>query len=193
MASKASIKIILGNLRENCFSHQDLLNYRLGDTTTIERLNKLETRMFKRAGDLRTAAQRFQAFEDADLYETQLVSTLLKNVENLSLAQQHSTQMHTIDPDYKADFIGLINGNLVTIEGKSTKANISYNADTFAAQLQELVNKNCCLGSLHNADYCLLLLKQTNEVICFNCNNLSEHWLAGFINIKETTNETMNK
>lgn len=191
--SKASIKIILGNLKENCFSHQDLLTYKAGDIETINRLNKLEARMFKRSGDTRTPVQRFQAFEEADLYEAQLVSTKLKNIANLTLAPHHSTKIHTIDPDYRADFIGLVNDNLVSVEGKSTKANIAYNSDTFTEQLHSLINNYDCLGSLHNADYCLLFLKQTNEVVCFNCTNLSEHWLAGFTTIKEALNETADK
>ena len=186
-----SIKILVGSLTDNTFTRTDLLTYGV-DPEVTTRLNELEARTFRREGDNRTVEKRWLDFKLAMLYEDELPKLKLANISNLKLC--HNNDVFTIDPDYSTDFIGTVRdcANL-KIEGKSTFDNFRY-VDTpkgraaYANYFKGLLNKSKDvggIGSIHKADYVLLVNKNYGTIVCINAADYTDNWLAGYIDISK--------
>ena len=153
---KASIVIMPGGLVENTYTEEDLILYG-NDPTVTMRLDTLEDRMYRRAGDTRAKARRWADFADANKYEPMLTTLNLKNISALSLS--HSAKRFSIDPPDEPDFYGIIGGIKCTVEAKSTWDLFTYE-DTPESPVNFVkywTTKQASLGSLHNADYILFI------------------------------------
>jgi len=182
-----SIVIKITELEDNIITREDLDLYNKGDFDAIQHCFEIESRMYRRPGDTRDQATRLNDFTDALIYEPLLEKTQLKGITNLKL--QHQVEAITLETDKKPDFIGTINNNQVKIEGKSTRVAKQY-LDTpighheFAAYFKHRLESTGSesIGSIHETDYVLFVLKKTGDVICINANNFEDNWLAGKIN-----------
>ena len=182
--TKTSIVIMPGGLDENTYTEEDLLLYGK-DPAVTARLDALEDRMYRRAGDVRTKARRWADFSDANKYEPVLQGLPLQGISKLTLT--HSAKRFSIDPPEEPDFVGTVSGLNCTIEAKSTLDSFTYCNTPDSAQNFAMywTNKKASLGSLHNAAYILLLSKVTGDIVCVERLNPINNWLAGKIDIKE--------
>ena len=178
-----SIKIMLCNLEDNYITKEELAKMLENDSVSPKLLD-IESRMFKRDDDTRDAKTRLEDFADSLVYEPKLIEAELKGISDLKLC--HQEEAVTLEPDYNTDFIGEVNGIDCKIEGKSTRSNVTYDKSTFANYIINRIESRS-LGSLHGADYCLFVLKASGDVICFNCSDASDNWLAGNISKNEAT------
>ena len=175
---KASIVIMPGGLDENTYTEEDLILYGNDPDVTI-RLDTLEDRMYRRAGDIRSKSRRWADFADANKYEPVLTTLNLKNISALALS--HSSKKFSIDPPDEPDFTGVVGGVNCTVEAKSTRDAFTYQ-DTPESPLnfaKYWATKQTSLGSLHNADYVLFISKGTGDIVCIERNNPINNWLAG--------------
>lgn len=189
-----SIKILVGSLIDNTFTRNDLLTYGTNQEVT-DRLNAMETRFYRRAGDTRTQEKRWHDFKTAMNYEDELVKLNLKDISNLKL--RHNNDIFTMDPDYSTDFIGTVRGkHNLEIEGKSTYDQFQYVESprgkiAYANYFKKLLEKNTeagGIGSIHKADYVLLVNKTFGTIVCINAKDFTDNWLAGRINFTELSN-----
>ena len=178
-----SIVIVVGNLKDNTWTRQDLELYGKDQEVTT-RLNELEKRMFRRQGDTRTTEERWNDFLWTTVYESKLLETPMKDVDNLVLV--HNNDVFSIDPDLNTDFIGTVkNVANCKVEGKSSWEPFEY-IDTvagraaFAKHFADIASN---LGSFHDADYILFVNKSTETVICINKNDYFDNWFAGNIKL----------
>jgi hypothetical protein len=181
---KASIVIMPGGLDENTYTEEDLIMYGKYPAVTA-RLDALEDRMYRWAGDIRTKSRRWADFADANKYEPVLTTLSLKNISGLSLA--HSSKRFSIDPPDEPDFTGVVKGVNCTVEAKSTRDVFTYQ-DTPESPLnfaKYWATKQTSLGSLHNADYVLFISKCTGDIVCLERNNPINNWLAGKLALTE--------
>ena len=178
-----SIVIVVGNLKDNTWTRQDLELYGK-DKEVTARLNELEKRMFRRQGDTRTTEERWNDFLWTTVYESKLLETPMKDVDNLVLV--HSNDVFSIDPDLNTDFIGTVkNVANCKVEGKSSWEPFEY-IDTVAGRAafaKHFANIAPNLGSFHDADYILFVNKFAETVICINKNDYSDNWFAGNIKL----------
>jgi hypothetical protein len=181
---KASIVIMPGGLDENTYTEEDLILYG-NDPAVTMRLDMLEDRMYRRAGDTRAKSRRWADFADANKYELMLTTLNLKNISALSLS--HSAKRFSIDPPDEPDFHGIVRGIKCTVEAKSTWDLFIYE-DTSESPVNFVkywATKQASLGSLHNADYILFISKSTGDIICLERNNPINNWLAGKLSFIE--------
>ena len=181
---KASIVIMPGGLDDNIYTEEELLLYG-NDSAITARLDKLEDRMYRRAGDTRTKSRRWADFADANKYEPVLQTLELKNISMLTLT--HSAKRFSIDPPGEPDFVGIVNGTNCTVEAKSTRDTFTYKNTQDSAKnfANYWATKQTSLGSLHNADYILLISKGTGDIVCLERANPINNWLAGNLDVKE--------
>jgi len=176
-----SIVIVVGNLKDNTWTRKDLELYGK-DQEVTERLNALEKRMYRRAGDRRKTKERWDDFLWAAIYEDKLLTAELKDISNLELV--HNNDEFSIDPDTTSDFKGTVrNKPNCKIEGKSSWEYFRYaNSELGRAAFAEHFTKIAsALGSFHDAEYILFVDKFTGIVICINKNDYFDNWLAGKI------------
>ena len=181
---KASIVIMPGGLDENTYTEEDLVLYG-NDPAFTMRLDMLEDRMYRRAGDTRSKSRRWADFADANKYEPVLTTLNLKNISALALS--HNSKRFSIDPPDEPDFTGVVGGVNCTVEAKSTRDIFTYH-DTLESPLnfaKYWATKQASLGSLHNADYVLLISKGTGDIVCLERNNPINNWLAGKLALTE--------
>ena len=141
--------------------------------------------MYRRAGDTRTKSRRWADFADANKYEPILTTLNLKDISALSLS--HSAKRFSIDPPDEPDFNGVVRGINCTVEAKSTRDLFTYK-DTPESPFkfaEYWTTKQASLGSLHNADYILLISKGTGDIVCLERNNPINNWLAGKLSFVE--------
>ena len=190
-----SIKILVGSLSDNTFTREDLLNYGK-DPEVTARLNDLETRFYRRPSDARSPEKRWLDFKVAMKYEDELPKLNLDSISNLKL--RHNNDVFTMDPDYSTDFIGTVRGVLnVKIEGKSTSDTFKYintpnGKIAYGNYFKKLLANSTeagGIGSIHNADYVLLVNKTYGSIVCINAKDYSDNWLAGTIDLKKLYND----
>jgi hypothetical protein len=181
----SSIVIMPAELLDNIITEQDYIDFKAGKLEAVAKCLDIESRMYRRSGDTRSPEQRIDDFWASLKYEPLLEQASLERVSNLKL--KHSFNCITMEVDYKTDFVGIVDGKLVDIEGKSTKTALSYNnselgkiefGEYFKKRLEEK-----SLGGLHNAIYVLFVLKATGDVICVEVANPNNNWYAGHLDL----------
>lgn len=184
LGKKASIVIMPCGLDDNTWTSDDLKNY-YKDSLVKQKLDEIEQRMFRRAGDNRSTETRWDAYIDADDYENKLPKLRLTNISNLT--PSHSLIYYSLEPQAEADFRGNVFGKTCNIEAKSKKHGFTYNESAFGkyefATYWESIKSS--LGSLHNADFILLIDKVDGKIVCVERLNPENNWLAGKLFINE--------
>lgn len=181
----ASIVIMITELLDNILTKEEFAALKTKDPAVLANCFEKEARMFRRDGDMRDQLTRLEDFAFSMVYEPKLVATPLFKISNLTLL--HQTDVVTLEADYSPDFYGTIEDAVYKIEGKSTKAFVDYSAMNtagFAEYIDSRV-KSGSLGGLHGADYCLLVLKATGDVICFETADYQNNWKAGKIDLED--------
>lgn len=177
----ASIVILLTQLPDNIITTCDLDLFLQGDSKTKSKCYEIESRMFKRDGDLRSQDKRIFDFALALKYEPVMETTPLLNISNLKL--MHQDDVVTLEADPNADFTGFFGTTFCKLEGKATELDRAYidspaGHATFANYFIKRLNSGS-FGSIHDADYVLLFLRNTKEVICIELANPINNWRAG--------------
>ena len=182
--TKASIVIMPCGLEDNTWTSDDLKNY-YKDSFVKHKLDEIEARMFRRAEDTRNTETRWDAFIDADYYENELPKLKLINISQLH--PTHSLQNYSLEPQKEPDFIGQVFGTPYTIEAKSRKNGFNYEDTDFGKSVfcDYWNSIKAELGSLHGADFVLLIDKLDGKIVCLERLNPLNNWLAGYINLKE--------
>lgn len=180
--TKASIVIMPCGLSDNMWTAHDLYNYQT-DSAVRARLDEIESRMFKRAGDTRTSEMRWDNYKQADFSERALLNTPLERIHNL--AASHSLLYYSLEPQSLPDFTGEVDGATCELECKSKRGGFDYtNTDVgkreFAVTWEHLKTN---LGSFHKASFVLLVDMQDGKVICIDVTQPQNNWLAGYINM----------
>ena len=182
LGKKASIVIMPCGLYDNTWTSDDLKNYYTNGLVK-QKLDEIEQRMFRHADDTRSTETRWEAYIDADYYENELPKLKLTNIDQLQ--PTHSLRNYSLEPQQEPDFKGRVVGQARTIEAKSRKHGFSYNESVFGkyefAAYWESIKSS--LGSLHNADFILLIDKVDGKIVCVERLNPENNWLAGKISI----------
>lgn len=178
LGKKASIIIMPCGLDDNTWTSDDLRAY-YKDSLVKQKLDEIEQRMFRRAEDTRSTETRWDAYIAADYYENELPKLKLINIDQLH--STHSLQNYSLEPQQEPDFSGRVFGKSHTIEAKSKKHGFSYNESAFGkyefATYWESIKSS--LGSLHNADFILLIDRVDGKIVCVERLNPENNWLAG--------------
>ena len=184
LGTKASIVIMPCGLEDNTWTSNDLKNY-YRDSLVKHKLDEIESRMFRRAEDTRSTETRWDAFIDADYYENELPKLELINISHLR--PTHSLQNYSLEPQAEPDFTGQVFSKSHTVEAKSRKNGFNYiDTDFGKSVFCDYWNSiKAELGSLHEADFVLLIDKLDGKIICLERLNPLNNWLAGYINLKE--------
>lgn len=189
--TKASIVIMPCGLEDNTWTSDDLKNY-YKDSLVKHKLDEIESRMFRRAEDTRNTETRWDAFIDADYYENELPKLELININQLH--PTHSLQHYSLEPQTDPDFTGQVFSQSHTIEAKSRKNGFKYTDTDFGKSVfcDYWNSIKAELGSLHGADFILLIDKLDGKIIGLERLNPLNNWLAGYIKLNEAVNEPTN-
>ena len=140
--------------------------------------------MYRDDKDNRTPEKRLEDIRYTLDYEPKLPKTQLNKITNL--IANHSLDVFTLRPTDIPDFTGTIANTSYQIEAKSSNTSeIDYYVDTdqwrttFINYLDNYFKSGV---RIHNADYVLLIIKNTNQIFCINTKNISDFWLAGELN-----------
>lgn len=196
-----SIRVL--EVPDNTFTANDLDNYGK-DPEVTKKLDELEPRLFRYAGDKRSKKVRIQNLKMAKDYENELVRLskegLLKGIIDLKFKDRDNYSF-TAKPVKGSDFSCKIPPNTkeYNVEGKSyflwqkdsdnkvmrnkygkfIPLDFNTNKDTFIKRFNELVTSKS-FGSLHtDTDYVLFVNKANGQIICIDINDFDNCWLAG--------------